>query len=119
MIDKTDNENDAVYLFKERCTLSEFIEWFYDNFASIFTQNTLKLRTIAGDIVYTEAYKLYPNKIVSLVPEERKVVLLDDNEQILGELFIQDIDLYLLCSVSTNEYGMALELMYDDYRVDY
>ena len=99
--------NQDIELFTEGCTLGEFIAWFNDTLPEVFQNNVLKIYFSDKQVTYNElTFEQLSDLKVGLDPCYRTLFVYNTKNGVWyqGSLFMENIDLYKICTSNTKEY---------------
>ena len=114
--------NQNVECFKESCTLNEFIAWFNDTLPEVFQNNLLMVQKKDQAVPYVsltleqlDSYK------IALNIENKSIFVYSTNDgiQYQGVLFMENIDLYKICTSNLQEFINQCEKNIETFKVNY
>lgn len=114
--------NQDIGCFKENCTLSEFIAWFNDVLPEVFQNNLLMVQKKDQAVPYInltleqlDTYK------IALSIENKYIFVYSTNDgiQCHGVLFMENIDLYKICTSNLQEFVNQCEKNIETFEVNY
>lgn len=114
--------NQNVECFKENCTLNEFIAWFNDTLPEVFQNNLLMIQKKNQAVPYVsltleqlDSYK------IALNIENKSIFVYSTNDgiQYQGVLFMENIDLYKICTNNLQEFINQCEKNVETFEVNY
>lgn len=115
--------NQDIELFTEGCTLGEFIAWFNDTLPEVFQNNVLKIYFSDKPVTYNElTFEQLSDLRVGLDPGYKTIFVYNTRNGIWyqGSLFMENIDLYKICTSNTKEYlDKCINNAPDTFETDY